>query len=70
MGEGNVVHGRVQRTKRHLATAARCAKPYTPHLPAFMYQKFIINHDGVLRFGTVYLHRDFLEKGESCPFGV
>ena len=69
MGEGNVVHGRVQRTKRHLATAARCAKPYTPHLPTFMYQKFIINHDGVLRFGTVYLHRDLLDKGESCPFG-
>ena len=34
-----------------------------------MYQKFIINQDGVLKFGNVYLHRDLLDKGERCPFG-
>lgn len=34
-----------------------------------MYQKFIINQDGVLRFGRVYLHRDLLSLGESCPYG-
>ena len=25
-----------------------------------MYQKFVIDSDGVLRFGTVFLHRDLL----------
>ena len=25
-----------------------------------MFQKFIINRDGVLKFGHVYLHRDML----------
>ena len=34
-----------------------------------MYQKFIINQDGVLKFGHVYLHRDLLSSGERCPFG-
>ena len=34
-----------------------------------MYQKFIINQDGVLKFGHVYLHRDLLEAGERCPYG-
>ena len=34
-----------------------------------MYQKFIINQDGVLRFGNVYLHRYLLGKGERCPYG-
>ena len=34
-----------------------------------MYQKFIINQDGVLKFGNVYLHRDLLGRGERCPFG-
>ena len=34
-----------------------------------MYQKFIINQDGVLRFGHVYLHRELLSFGESCPYG-
>ena len=34
-----------------------------------MYQKFIINQDGVLKFGNVYLHRYLLDKGERCPYG-
>lgn len=34
-----------------------------------MYQKFIINQDGVLKFGTVYLHKDLLLPGEQCRFG-
>lgn len=34
-----------------------------------MYQKFIINQDGVLKFGTVYLHRDMLAMGERCVYG-
>lgn len=34
-----------------------------------MYQKFIITHEGVLRFGTVYLHRDLLQPGEECEYG-
>lgn len=34
-----------------------------------MYQKFIINQDGVLKFGTVYLHRDMLATGERCVYG-
>ena len=34
-----------------------------------MYQKFIINQDGVLRFGRVYQHRDLLRVGEHCPYG-
>ncbi len=34
-----------------------------------MYQKFIINQDGVLRFGHVYMHRDLLDFGEQCPYG-
>ena len=34
-----------------------------------MYQKFIINQDGVLKFGRVYLHRDLLSQGEECPYG-
>ena len=34
-----------------------------------MYQKFIINQDGVLRFGRVYQHRDLLEWNEDCPYG-
>ncbi len=34
-----------------------------------MFQKFIINQDGVLRFGHVYLHRDMLAKGERCVYG-
>jgi hypothetical protein len=34
-----------------------------------MYQKFIINQDGVLRFGTVYQHRELLEWGDCCPYG-
>lgn len=34
-----------------------------------MYQKFIINQDGVLRFGRVYLHRDLLQHGERCIYG-
>ena len=34
-----------------------------------MYQKFIINQDGTLKFGTVYLHRDLLAPGEKCVYG-
>ncbi len=34
-----------------------------------MYQKFVINQDGVLRFGHVYLHRDMLASGERCVYG-
>ena len=34
-----------------------------------MYQKFIINQDGVLKFGRVYLHKDLLQPGEQCVFG-
>ena len=34
-----------------------------------MYQKFIINQDGVLMFGKVYLHRDILQWGDTCPYG-
>ena len=34
-----------------------------------MYQKFIINQDGVLKFGRVYQHRHLLEWGEDCPYG-
>lgn len=34
-----------------------------------MYQKFIINQAGVLKFGRVYLHRDLLGVGEQCPYG-
>ena len=34
-----------------------------------MYQKFIINQNGVLKFGNVYLHRELLNRGERCPFG-
>lgn len=34
-----------------------------------MYQKFIINQDGLLRFGTVFMHVDLLNRGEDCPFG-
>lgn len=34
-----------------------------------MYQKFIINQYGVLKFGRVYQHRDLLEWGEECPYG-
>lgn len=34
-----------------------------------MFQKFIINRDGVLKFGYVYLHRDMLAPGEQCTYG-
>ena len=34
-----------------------------------MYPKFIINQDGVLKFGRVYLHKDLLQPGEQCVFG-
>lgn len=34
-----------------------------------MYQKFIINQDGVLKFGHVYLHRDILSPDERCVYG-
>lgn len=34
-----------------------------------MYNKFIITGDGVLRFGTVYLHRELLKCGEKCVYG-
>lgn len=34
-----------------------------------MYQKFIINHDGVLKFGRVYRHKDLLEYDEDCLYG-
>ena len=34
-----------------------------------MFSKFIITHDGTLRFGHVYLHRDLLRVGEECPYG-
>ena len=34
-----------------------------------MYQKFVITHDGILKFGKVYQHRDLLDWGEECPFG-
>ena len=34
-----------------------------------MFQKFIINREGVLRFGHVYLHRDMLASGEQCTYG-
>ena len=34
-----------------------------------MYPKFIITHDGVLRFGRVFLHRDLLTPHDLCPYG-
>ena len=34
-----------------------------------MYQKFIINQDGVLKFGHVYLHKELLSYDEQCPYG-
>ena len=34
-----------------------------------MYQKFIINQYGVLKFGRVYQHRDLLGWGEECHYG-
>ena len=34
-----------------------------------MYQKFIINQDGVMKFGTVFLHRDLLSPHERCIYG-
>lgn len=34
-----------------------------------MYQKFIINQDGVLIFGNVYQHRELLKCGDTCPYG-
>ena len=34
-----------------------------------MYQKFIINQEGVLKFGRVYQHRDLLDWNEDCPYG-
>ena len=34
-----------------------------------MYQKFVINQDGVLKFGHVYLHKDLLSFYEQCPYG-
>ena len=34
-----------------------------------MYQKFIINQYGVLKFGRVYQHRELLGCDEECPFG-
>ena len=34
-----------------------------------MYQKFIINQDGVLKFGNVYQHRDPLKWNEDCLYG-
>jgi hypothetical protein len=34
-----------------------------------MYQKFIINQEGVLKFGRVYQHRDLLGWNEDCPYG-
>lgn len=34
-----------------------------------MYQKFIINQDGVLKFGRVYQHRELLSWGERCAYG-
>lgn len=33
-----------------------------------MFQKFIINRDGVLKFGRVYLRRDMLSPGEQCTY--
>ena len=34
-----------------------------------MFQKFIINREGILKFGHVYLHRDMLAPGEQCTYG-
>lgn len=34
-----------------------------------MYQKFIINQEGVLKFGRVYMHRDLLAWNEDCLYG-
>ena len=34
-----------------------------------MFQKFIINRDGVMKFGRVYLHRDMLSPDEQCTYG-
>ena len=34
-----------------------------------MYQKFIINQDGLLIFGNVYQHRELLGWGDTCPYG-
>lgn len=34
-----------------------------------MYRKFIINQDGVLKFGNVYQHRDLLAPCEDCLYG-
>ena len=35
-----------------------------------MFQKFIINREGVLKFGHVYLHRDMLAPGEQCTVTI
>lgn len=43
--------------------------PKFNHTRSAMYQKFIINREGVLKFGHVYLHRDILAPGEQCPYG-
>ena len=43
--------------------------PYFCEKETVMYQKFIINQDGVLRFGNVYQHRELLRWDESCPYG-
>ena len=34
-----------------------------------MYHKFIINQDGVLKFGNVFLHRDLLNFNEEALGG-
>lgn len=34
-----------------------------------MYPKFIINQDGILKFGHVYLHKYLLAAGEQCVYG-
>lgn len=39
------------------------------HILTTMYQKFIITNDGVLKFGTVHLHRDLIPQGDDGCHG-
>lgn len=34
-----------------------------------MYRKFVITADGLLKFGTVHMHKDLLDFGEECEYG-
>lgn len=47
----------------------RPSNDFIDNIFANMFQKFIINRDGVLKFDHVYLHRDMLAPGEQCTYG-